>query len=435
MTRFIKTALAIIVVVFVLLFVLTTFVPAPAAEYAQAQQYFTPEEISDGATYALGRRLFMWAGAALELGLLLALAATPAARRLADRYGRWLGFDAAAPVDGSRRQRLGNFGRWLAVLLLMGATYAVLHELLHFPLAVGRFRYSHAWGMTQRPFAGWLGDYLLGLGLSVLAEMIVGVGLYVLLRCVPRTWYLWGALGGTAMAFGFAYILPVVVAPLFNTFTPLSETHWASLDSSIRHLADEAGISIRQIYVIDASRQGNHTNAYFSGLGSTQSIVLYDTLLKNHENHPEEIVSILAHEIGHWKHQHIIQGILLGGMALLVALIVLDRMLRWFRDRPPVFLHSLADPAGVPLVLLLAFLGTWIALPLQNAVSRHFERQADQTSLELAGKPEVFIRTEEKLVRDNIGNVVPAPWNVWLFATHPTALQRIEMARQWHESR
>lgn len=437
MSHLLKTALAIIVVVFVLLFVLTTFVPAPAAEYAQARQFFSADDIARGETYAFGRKLFMWAGAALELGLLLAFVATGTARRLADVYGGWLGLGASASAaDGSRWQRMrawtGSLLRWLAVLLLIGATYAILHELLQFPVSVGRFYYSRAWGMTDRPLGDWLREYALSVSVGLVGELIAGVGLYLLLRWFPRTWYLLGGLGGMAMAFAIAYLMPIVIAPLFNTFTPLADTRWYTLEPSIRRLAHEAGISVSDIYVMDASRQGFHTNAYFSGLGSTQSIVLYDTLLKNHT--PDEVKSILAHEIGHWKHQHIVQGILLGSIAALVGLIVLDRILRWFRERPPVCLRSLADPAGLPLVLLLGYLGSWIALPLENAVSRHFERQADMTSLQLAGMPDVFIRAEEKLARDNLSNVAPAPWNVWLFSTHPTALQRIEMARQWQQS-
>jgi STE24 endopeptidase len=437
MNHLLKTALALIVVAFVLLFILTTFVPPPAAEYAEARRFFSLDEIATGETFGFGRKLFFWASTALELGLLIALVVTGAARRLADTYSHWLRLDVVpAAVDGSRGRRLrawaGSLGRWLVVLLLMGATYAILHELLQFPLSVGRFYYSRAWGMTDRPLGDWLREYALGLGVNLIGEMVAGVGLYLLLRWFPRTWYLWGAGGGLALAFAVAYLMPIVIAPLFNTFTPIGQTRWYKLEPAIRQLAERAGISVSDIYVMDASRQGHHTNAYFSGLGSTQSIVLYDTLLEKHT--PDEVQSILAHEIGHWQHRHIIQGILLGALAGFVGLIVLDRCLRWFRERPPVYLHTLSDPAGVPLVLLLGYLGTWIAMPLENAVSRHFERQADMTSLELAGMPDVFIAAERKLAVDNKSNVVAAPWNVWLFSTHPTALQRIEMARQWQQS-
>ncbi len=339
-------------------------------------------------------------------------------------------------AGGSRWERLlawtSDLLRWLAVVVLMGATYALLYELLQFPVSLGRYYQNRAWGMTDQPIDDWLRQHLLAVGVGLTAEAIGGVGLYLLLRWFARTWYALGTVGAVGLAFAVAFLMPVVIAPLFNTFTPLSETEWAALEPRLRHLAEQAGIPVEGIYVADASRQGKHTNAYFTGLGATQSIVLYDTLLKQHP--PAEVESILAHEIGHWKHHHIIQGILLGGLAALVGLIVLDRALHWFMGRPPLYLRGLADPAGLPLILLLGYLGGWAAMPLENAVSRHFERQADAMSLELAGMPEVFIKAETRLAVDNKSNVVPAPWNVWLFSTHPTALQRIESARQWEQS-
>lgn len=213
--------------------------------------------------------------------------------------------------------------RWLAVVVLMGATYALLYELLQFPVSLGRYYQNRAWGMTDQPIDDWLRQHLLAVGVGLTAEAIGGVGLYLLLRWFARTWYALGTVGAVGLAFAVAFLMPVVIAPLFNTFTPLSETEWAALEPRLRHLAEQAGIPVEGIYVADASRQGKHTNAYFTGLGATQSIVLYDTLLKQHP--PAEVELILAHEIGHWKHHHIIQGILLGGLAALVGLIVLDR--------------------------------------------------------------------------------------------------------------
>jgi STE24 endopeptidase len=326
----------------------------------------------------------------------------------------------------------GDLLRWLATLLLVGGSYALLQETLQFPLRVARFFHSKAWGMTERPFVDWLGEYALSVGVVLAAEAIAGIGLYLLLRWFPRTWYLLGTAGATVMALATAVLMPVLIAPLFNTFTPLSQTEWAGLEPMVRSLTAKAGVPVEGVYVMDASRQGHHTNAYFTGLGSTQSIVLYDTLLKKHP--PDEVESILAHEIGHWVHHHIISGILLGALAALAGLIVLDRILHWCRGRPPICLRRLDDPAGLLLVLLLGYLGQWVAMPLENAVSRHFERQADAKSLELAGMPDAFIRAEQGLARHNKGNVVPAPWNVWFFSTHPPTLDRIEMAREWMKS-
>lgn len=430
-----RSALVAVLIAFAVLCVIT-FLPAPASEYERAARYFTQAEIETGERFAFERRLLTWASVFVELGLLIALVATGASRRLADRFSRWTGW-SASPVNtdenesGWRRlmRWTSSLSRWLATLALMAAVYFALHELLQLPWSVAHFYQNGAWGMTKRPFIEWLGEHFLALGVTIVIEAGVGLGLYMLFRVFPRTWYIWGTLGATGLAFAFAWLQPVVIAPLFNTFTPLSETPWADLEKPIRYLTDKAGISVDQVYVADASRQGNHTNAYFTGMGATQSIVLYDTLLEKHP--PAEVESILAHEIGHWVHRHIINGILLGALAALVGLIVLDRIMRWFIGRPPLYLTGLTDSAGLPLVLLLGYLGSWVAMPLENLVSRHFERQADTMSLTLAGMPDVFIEAEKRLARENKSNVVPAPWNVWLFSTHPPAIARIEMAEHW----
>jgi STE24 endopeptidase len=424
MSCLLKTFLAAIVVVFLALFVIS-FLPAPAAEQARASDYFSSSEIVTGKRYAFGRALLFWGATALELGFLLVLVATGAARRMTDGFGHWIGYGADAH----------GFWRWLATLLLVGIICAVLQAIVLFPVGLVGHMYAQVWNTTQQPFADWMGQYLLATAVGMVTVGVPFVGLYLLMRWFPRTWYLWAAVGGTLLGFAFAYLAPLVIAPLFNQFTPLSKSEkYASLEPRLRSLANKAGIPVGEIYVMDASRQSTHSNAYFTGLGATQSIVLYDTLLEKHKDDPDEVESILAHEMGHWQHSHIIQGVLLGGLASLVGLIVLDRLLRWFRGREPVRLTGLADPAGLPLILLLGFLGSWIAMPLANAVSRHFERQADRTSLELAGS-RPFIAAEKRLAVHNHGNVVPAPWNVWLYATHPTAIERIEMAKAWEEKK
>jgi STE24 endopeptidase len=436
MNRPLRIVLAALLVAFLMLFAVSTFLPAPASEYERAKAYFTQAEIDTGLEYSLQRRFFFWGSTALELGLLVSLVASGAARRLADFFGRWVGYESAVagpPRDDTRPTRVlaraARLLRWLAVLALMAATYIILHELLQFPLSVGRFFHSRAWEMTHRPFIDWLAEYWMAVAVTTTVEAVAGLGLYLLLRVFPRTWYLLAAAGATGLAFAMAFLHPILIAPLFNTFTPLSRTEWKTLEPRVRYLTDKAGIAVDEIYVTDASRQSNHTNAYFTGLGATQTIVLYDTLLRKHP--ANEVESILAHEIGHWVHRHIINGILLGALAALVGLIVLDRILHWFMGRPPLRLRGLSDPAGLPLVILLVNLGSWVAMPLGNAVNRYFERQADTTSLELAGMPDVFIKAEQRLARDNKSNVAPAPWNVWLFSTHPTALERIEMAEKW----
>src|SRR5205814_7001334 len=135
---------------------------------------------------------------------------------------------------------------------------------------------------------------------------------------------------GVLVGFVYAFLLPEVINPLFNTFTPLRDEY---LLRRVRALAARAGVPVQTVLVMDASRQGEHTNAYFTGFGPTRRIVLYDTLLKKHT--PAEIESILGHELGHWTHQHILKGILLGVLASAAGLFLLERLLRRLQGRAP----------------------------------------------------------------------------------------------------
>jgi STE24 endopeptidase len=406
-------SLVIIVVAALTLIAVATFTPYPPAYEAALEAGFTTEQIDIGLQYAFERRIFFWVGTALELGLLYYLALTGWARRWADLF---LG------MTGQRR---------LPAALGMGLVYFVLHLALFLPLGIARFYHSQYWGMSNHTWLSWLQEYALYTGITLVFEAIILVMFYAFLILLPRFWWLIAPLGLSTLAIAYAYLSPILINPLFNEFTPLSQTEWREQQPRVRKLIDKAGIPVEEILVMDASLQSNHTNAYFTGFGSTRRIVLYDTLLKNHT--PDEIESVLAHEIGHWQHDHIVKGIILGTIAALFGLLLLHLILRGAMDRAPWHLTSIADPAGLPLILLLLNLGSWLAMPVENALIRYFERQADHASLELAGQPDAFIACERKMAIVNKMNVAPSPWSVWLFSTHPPTVERICTAQEWKE--
>jgi len=406
-----KAAILAGVFVFVLLFVATTFPASPQA-YAEAKALgFSDAQIEQGLQYAFGRRLLFWLSTALQLIALTIVVFGGWGVRLRDFCMRCSG------------------GRWLPAVFLVGLICFAALELIDFPVALARHEYSRYWDMTEQPLVEWSIDYAKGLLIGLVAGGLVYVGFYLLVRWLPRWWWLPASIGALLYAVTFALLLPVVVAPLFNTFTPLSKTAHARLEKSIRTLARRADVPVQEVYVVDASRQSKHTNAYFTGFGATQQIVLYDTLLQEHPD--GEVESVLAHEIGHWKHNHIVKGIILGGVAATLGLFLLSRLLLAAVGRRPFLLTSPFDPAGWPLILLVVNLVFWAVMPLNNAVSRHFEREADWTALELAGNPRDFIAAEMRLARVNRSNVAPTPFNVWLFSTHPPVSERIRMAEKW----
>jgi STE24 endopeptidase len=379
------------------------------ARERDAPRYFSAEEIARGRRFSAQNRLLFWSSEAAQLLLLCWLAFSGAGLRLRER---------CVGVAGDR---------WWAAALLVGAAVFALQTALEFPFSVfGGLYHLRAWGLTQRSLLSWLGDYLKALGVGAFVGAVLLLGLYGALRFAPRTWWLFATAGSAVLAVFLAYLAPILIAPLFNTFTPLAATGHAPLLPQVQALARAAGLQVRDVLVMDASRQGSHTNAYFTGFGATRRIVLYDTLLESHGD--QETLSILGHELGHWRHHHIVKGIALGTLGAGLGFLVLAQILSWAAAAARFGWTSPADPASLPLVVLLSALGGFLAMPVQNAVSRSFEREADRDSLELYGHPEVFIEAEKRLARDNISNVVPADLNVMLFATHPPTLERIAAA-------
>lgn len=371
------------------------------------------EEIIRGFEYSQQRRLLFWIRQAIELGLLLTLVFTPFGPRL---------------IALCRRLTLGY---WLPTLLLAGLIFLLLEFHLLLPIRLAGFYQMTLWEMTRQPWDEWFRDQVLALAVGMVPAGIILAGLYLLLRFLPRTWWIAAAGWAMALAMVFAYLLPLVVAPLFNTFTPLQETPWKDLEPMVRRLTDRAGVEVGTILVMDASRQSSHSNAYFTGWGSTRRIVLYDTLLEAHS--PAEIESILAHEMGHWLHDHIVQGVILGGLGALVGLFLLNRILIRTAKNHWCGMTTPYDPAGLFLVILLFWIGSWLVLPLENAISRHFEREADRMALE-HGDADAFIQAEVNLARKNMMNLAPSAWNTFLFASHPPVLERIAMAQSWKKN-
>ena len=446
-TTWVRVAISIVLLAFLALFAINTFTHSQSSE-VRASQYFSSEQIQQGLQFSYERKLLSWCGIGLQLALLTALVCSPWSRRLTDFFDRFTG------------------RRWLLTLLLVGATYLALSELLYLPLGLARLEHSRTWSMTQRPVSAWFIDWGKGLVLAAVQGAVVVVGLYCLIRFFPRWWWLFAACLGAFLGMIYAFVMPEWIDPWFYKFTKLDDPY---LLARVQSLTRQTGIDLGNVEVIDASSRGRHTNAYFTGFGSTRRVVLYDTLLQSHSGvnaesvtsmvgligaggsaapweatsqvlaartiGNDELETVLAHEIGHWRHDHIARGIALAAAGSLIGLFLLSRILNWAVGRGPFYLTSPFDPAGLPLILLLVMLASWLTMPIQNGISRYFERQADAASLELARKPGAFIEAEKRLARDNLSNVVPTPFNVWMFSTHPPTVERIEMAVEWSKGK
>ena len=374
--------------------------------------HFTPQDVVRGQAYMDGRYWLFAAGTILRLGLLLALVLTPLSATLRNAAVRIVPAHPAVAV-----------ALYIAFLV-------TLSELCLLPLGYySGFVREHAFGVSTQSLGGWLLDRGKGLLLSWVLLIPAGSLLALLWRRYPGRWVLPAWILGSMLLVVVVALAPVVVDPLFNTVKPLQNP---ALRQRVLALAARAGLPVQQVYEIDASRRTRKGNAYFTGLGGTKRIVLYDTLIA--DNDPAAVELVLAHEMGHWKHAHIWKGLGLSVLAIGAALWCGARVLEWAAARRLFLLTGVADIAGLPLFLLVLFALSLLTLPVQSGVSRYFERQADYESLQLSRDPAAFIRSEVNLARSNLADLNPPRPLVWLLYSHPPTAERIGMAETFDKS-
>lgn len=371
-----------------------------------ALRYFTADEIVRGKNYMGGRYLLFAARSAVTLAFFLLFTFTPASRALRDLSAVWAGHRP-----------------WLAVTLY-AACLLLLYRILLLPMdTYGGYLREHAYGLSTQGLVGWFKDWGKGLLLQMVLLLPTVNLLYLFIRRDPVRWFLPATGGLGCLILLLTFLAPVVIDPLFHTFTPLRDT---DLKARVMRLAARAGIAVEQVLEADASRRTVKANAYVTGFGRTRRIVLYDTLLER--SSPEEVEVVLAHEIGHRKYHHIWKGVGLSILGLFLGLGIAALVLRWGAARD--LLAHPADPAGLALLALTLFVLSLLTLPLQNAVSRHFERQADLAALELSGNREAYVKVEVDLARSNLADILPPRWAVLLLYTHPPVLERIAVAEE-----
>jgi STE24 endopeptidase len=286
------------------------------------------------------------------------------------------------------------------------------------------FVLDHQFGLSTQTAPAWAGDWALSLLITLVTDAILWTGFYALVRRLPRRWPIPAGAALLVLIGAFTLLTPVIITPLFYQVRPLDDP---ALRARILALADKAGMHVEAVDVIDASAKTNSVNAYFTGFGGAQRIVLYDTLLKGYT--PDEVEVVLAHEMGHWYYHHMLLGLLAAGAAAWIGLFVLQRLLArtWRRLR----LRGPADVAGLPYLLAVISILMILSLPAQNGLSRYAEAQADRFALTTSDKPGAFIQLFEKFAVQNL-SVVDAPaWEKFVFYDHPSIAERIQMAREF----
>ena len=314
---------------------------------------------------------------------------------------------------------------WLARLFALTAVYLGL-AVVRVPFAIGRFFLAREYGLRHDSFFDFAVDWFKALGIGWAIVAMAGLVILTLFAVLPRCWLWVSIIAVSLLAVGYITAAPVIIDPLFNQFRKLDDE---KLERRLLDLSRMGGVSANKILIADASRRSHAVNAYFTGIGDTQRIVLYDTLVNNFDI--DEIEVVLAHELGHVRERHIHKGLFLGMVGIFLAFVIAGRVLGWFVSRRIGGLSGRDDPAlAIPAYALYMILMLLAIVP-SNWVSRQMEAEADQFALELIRDPDTFIRTETRIARGNLSNVLPPAWIEFVFYTHPAITRRILLAENF----
>ncbi|MGD0876577.1 MAG: M48 family metallopeptidase [Anaerolineales bacterium] len=335
----------------------------------------------------------------------------------------WLFFGWAKALASWLRNYTTN--DWLLVLAFI-IIFGGIAFILELPLSYySGFVLPHHFDQSNQDFRGWVMDQLKNLLIAAPLGLIVLELVYLALRLTGGWWWLWTGAGMLVFSVLLSNLAPILIMPLFNKFVPLGEEH-AELAGRLMKLAERSHTKVRGVFKFDMSKRTRAANAALTGLGNTRRIVLGDTLIN--EFSADEIETVLAHELGHHVHKDIPILMAFGTVMTLGGLFLASLVLHWasvqFGFAGP------ADIAGLPaLGLVLGAFGL-LTQPLDNAVSRWRESQADEYALQSTGNGAAFASAFVRLANQNLGEVDPEKWVVFMFYDHPPLGERIKMASE-----
>jgi STE24 endopeptidase len=316
--------------------------------------------------------------------------------------------------------------RWLQPL-----PYAVLYTLaatiLGFPLEYyENYVREHKYGLATQTFGPWMGDEFKSLLVSLVISSIAMVGLFAIVRRFPKTWWIWGAAATLCLLTILIAIGPVYLQPIFNTPKKLDDP---KITTPILRMAHANGIPTNDVWQIDASRQTTRMSANVSGFGNTMRITLNDNLIRR--GSPEEIQAVMGHEMGHYVLNHIPKSLMFFLIVIVLSFAYLFWGIKWSLGRwgERWQIHSIGDPAVVPLVVLLVAILSFVATPINNTFVRVQEKEADMFGLNASRLPDGFAQAAIHL--GEYRKMRPSPIEELLFYDHPSGYNRIHSAMVW----
>ena len=351
---------------------------------------------------------------------------------IAERFVSWAAMIAIVAIFWKNAHANMRIAIYWAILIFIA--FNLILYIVMLPLQYWQgFVLGHRFGLSNQSLPAWFIDILKDRAISLIINSGIMTLLYVLIIKLPKTW--WIAAAAVLILFFIlaSFVYPIVIDPLFYKFTPLKDE---VLLKEINAMADRAGIKIDKILIADASRKTNTVNAYFTGIGDTKRIVIYDNLINNHTR--GEVLSVIAHEMGHWRYRHILYNTIIGCAEIILLVFILKMVQSGIASNTEIqsartgagFSAGFGQPInfGVKLVAILFILYSFISylsMPLDNLISRQFEKQADRASVALTGDPAAQVKIFENLAITNLSDVKPGKTLEYLIFSHPPIMDRI----------
>jgi STE24 endopeptidase len=310
--------------------------------------------------------------------------------------------------------------------LLFFGVLALVQSLVGIPFSLYRnFVLEARFGFNRMGVGLWLTDLVKSLLIGALLFVLLAGGALWLVQAAPHSWWLWVWGFWAGLSVFLLLLSPYLIEPLFFTFKPLDKPE---LEGRVRSLLERAGVKAGKILQVDASKRSGHSNAYFTGIGKVKRVVLFDTLLE--QLNDEELLAVLAHELGHWRCGHLRQRLIKGQMVALVSCFIAFYLLNthmlpgWF---------GIDELSFVGQVLLLGWLAGLLGFfwtPVSSWWSRRHERQADQFAIDLVGSGMPLATGLVTLARENLSSLYPHPLYVAFHYSHPPMIERVEWLQQ-----
>jgi STE24 endopeptidase len=328
---------------------------------------------------------------------------------------------------------LGIYDGWITSLtgsflgngVLFFLFLMVAQTIMGIPFSLYRnFRIENKYGFNTMTVKLWITDLVKGLAIGAVISTLVVLGALWLVTVSPGLWWFWVWLFLLVVGIFMMYLSPTVIEPLFFKFEPLKVE---GLEERIRTLMEKAGLKVSRVFQVDASRRSRHSNAYFTGIGKVKRIVLFDTLLEQMTQ--DEVLAVLAHEVGHWKKKHVLKRIVMTETMAFCGILAAFWLLRGTWLPNVLGMMNASFYAKAVILGFLLSIATFPLTPLFSWLSRRDERESDRFAADLTGNTGAMASALVKLSKENLSNLHPHPLYAAFYYSHPPVVERIRALR------